>query len=101
MIKITWIKGRGCPKIFCDSCGEEILNAKDGAVVFPNFKDNGTIDEAIYVHKSHVKNNCMSDAEASIKAKGNQQGWEELSTHLAYLVHNAGMGSEDIEKRLS
>jgi hypothetical protein len=101
MIELVSMDGLTCPKLFCDSCGEEITDAKQAAVVFSNFMDNTHRTVATYVHKDFVKGDCMAQAEASIRAKGEQSGWEELGEHLAYLISNVGMSLADIEKKLS
>jgi len=101
MIELVSIDGLTVPKIFCDSCGEEISNAKQAAVVFSNFKGNTQKVDVAYVHKNFVKGNCMTEAEESIRSKGEQPGWSELSEHLAYLVSNVGMSPKDIEGKLS
>lgn len=100
MIELVSIDGLTCPKLFCDSCGEEITNAKQAAVVFRNFMNNTQRTGVAYVHKDFVKGNCMSQAEASIRANGEQSGWGELGEHLAYLISNVGMSHADIEKKL-
>ncbi len=91
MIKLVSIDGLTVPKIFCGSCGEEISNAKQAAVVFSNFMENSQSTDEVYVHKNFVMGNCMTKAEEPIRSKGEQPGWPELSEHLAYLVSNVGM----------
>lgn len=100
MIELVVIDGLTCPKVFCDSCGEEIQDAKQAAIVFKNFMNNGQRTNVTYVHKDFVKGNCLSQAEASIRAQGGQPGWEELGTHLADLLSNVGIDSQDIKRRL-
>lgn len=101
MIELVSISGHTIPKIFCDSCGEEISNAKEAAVVFSNFMGNNQRVSASYVHKDFVKGNCMKKAEQLIRAKGEEPGWAELSSHMAYIVNNVGMTPKDIENKLA
>ena len=42
----------------------------------------------------------MDKAESVIRSKGWQLGWAELGQHLAFLINNAGMTSEDIAEKL-
>lgn len=100
MIKLVSIDGQTVPKIFCDSCGEEISNAKQAVIVFRIFMENSQSMDGVYVHKNFVMGNCMTKAEELIHSKGEQHGWAELSEHLAYLVSNVGMTPKDIEKKL-
>ncbi|MHB1299672.1 MAG: hypothetical protein ACYCY8_02230 [Burkholderiales bacterium] len=100
MIEIVQIDGRACPKIFCDSCGEEIADAKAaGAVVYINLMPDGDKSSIAYVHKNFVKGDCMKRAEEAVRSKGKEPGWAELTEHLAYLISNVGMTSKDVEKR--
>ena len=101
MIGLISVNGQTVPKIFCDSCGEEITNAKQAAVVFNNFMPENQKTGVLYVHKDFVKGDCMTKAEGAIRSKGEQSGWSELGEHLAYLVNNVGMTPNDIEKKLS
>lgn len=101
MIELIQIDGLACPKLFCDSCGEEIADAKAAAAVFVNFMPDGERSALAYVHKNLVKGDCMTRAEEEIRSKGQQPGWVELTEHLAYLIGNVGMASKDIEKRLT
>jgi hypothetical protein len=100
MIELVSIDGLTVPKIFCDSCGEEISNAKQAAVVFTNFIRDAQRTGVAYVHKNFVKGDCMAKAEEVVRSKGEQSGWVELGEHLAYLVSNVGMTPNDIEKKL-
>ena len=100
MIEMVWIGARACPKIICDSCGEEITDVKTAGVVFPNSMDDSQRTSAAYVHKNFVKGNCMSQAEERICANGGSPGWAELGQMLADLISNAGMTATDVRKRL-
>jgi hypothetical protein len=100
MLELVSIDGRTVPKIFCDSCGEEISNAKEAAVVFRNFMLNSQRTGLTYVHKDFAKGNCLTKAQEAILEKGEQPGWSELSEHLAYLVSNVGMSPNDIKTKL-
>ena len=101
MIKLISINGRTVPKNFCDSCGKEISDAKQGAIVFRNFMGDSQTTEVIYVHKNFVSENCMTKAEELIRSKGEQCGWVGLSEYIAYLASNAGMTAKSIGKYLS
>lgn len=101
MIEFISINGLIVPKIFCNSCGEEITNVKQAAVVFKNFMENAERVPLTYVHKDFVKGSCMSKAEEVIRSRGEEPGWWELAQHLAYLVSNVGMTAKDIEDQLA
>jgi hypothetical protein len=88
------------PKVVCDSCGEEITNVKAAAAVYGNFMANGKKSDVLHVHKNFVRGDCMDKAESVIRSKGWQLGWAELGQHLAFLINNAGMTSEDIAEKL-
>lgn len=100
MIEIVQIDGLACPKIFCDSCGEEITDAKAAGAVYVNLMPDGDKSSIAYVHKNFVKGDCMKKAEEAVRSKGKEPGWVELTKHLAHLISNVGMTSKDVEKRL-
>lgn len=100
MIELFQIDGRACPKIFCDSCGEEIAEAKAAAAVYINFIPDGDRSEVAYVHKNFVKGDCMTKAEEAIRSNGKESGWVELTEYLAHLISNVGIASKDIEMKL-
>lgn len=95
------LNGMNVPQVICSSCGQAITDAKKAAVVFENFSAEGQSVDLSYVHKNFVGNNCLSQAEQKIRATGKQSGWEELSTHMAYIVSNVGLNEKDIAAVLS
>lgn len=101
MIKLVAIDGFAVPKIFCDSCGGEILDAKQGAIVFRNFMKNSQSTEVIYVHKNFISESCMAEAEELIRSTGENSGWIELSEHIGSLATNLGMTRKSIGKYLT
>jgi hypothetical protein len=101
MIELIVIDGLTTPKIFCDSCGEEISNAKQAAAVFVNFLPDTKRTSVAYVHKNFVKGDCLTKAEEAVRSKGKQPGWIELTECLSYLISNVGITSTDIDKKLS
>ena len=101
MIEMRCIDSLFIPRIVCDSCGEVITNASKAAIVFGNFLNNGEKTCVLHINKNFVKGDCMEKAEGVIRSKGWEPGWDELKTHLAFLIKNAGMTPEDIEEKLS
>lgn len=100
MIELIIIDGLTCPVIYCDSCGERITDVQQAAAVFRNMVPEDERTGVTYVHKDFVKGDCLSQAEASIRSSGGTPGWEELGTHLAYLISNVGMSDNDVERIL-
>lgn len=95
MIEVLEVDGLTGPRVFCDSCGSEISSASRGAVVFDNFMKPGRRSKVAYVHKSSVKEGCMTKGENDVRANGGTPGWMELGEYLWHVCANLGVGNID------
>jgi len=96
MIKVLYKEGRFIPVVVCDICGQQITEARNGAVAntwTEDIQEPGYV-EILYAHKGA----CHDIAEARLSQKSQTIGWEELSHHLLYVVRNAGLTIENLEK---
>ncbi|MBO2683547.1 hypothetical protein [Shewanella algae] len=91
MIENIQVDGKACPKIFCDSCGKEIVEVESAGVVFTNFLPDNERSTIAYVHKDYVGDNCTSRVEEAFRSKGKEPGFVELSQHLEDLISNIRM----------
>lgn len=101
MLQIETKSNRNAPKFFCNSCGREITDAKNAAVIYANFADTGSKATPLFVHKNFVHGDCMTQAEQQLKAQGQSVGWEELTTLLAHLIANVGMDADAVRAILA
>lgn len=85
MIKLVLIEGRSAPLLFCDHCGKRIENVLMAAAVFARVGE-GESSPVKHVHKGE----CHRETERVM----NTNHWQELSTHLRYLIDNVSMTPE-------
>ena len=77
MITVKAKKGRYCPSIICDVCGDEIINAQNALVKFGN---DLFPDRLLFCHKGNC--DIISD-------NGQYRFFHVLSVFLVWLVQNA------------
>lgn len=90
-IKIVWKNNLFCPVVFCDQCGEAIIEAKSG-----NFEWEMTADGEIktgQIYFTHKQ--CYLEFE---KSRGGRWGCDELRILPIYLLSNLGIGSNLVKK---
>jgi hypothetical protein len=89
MLEILNVDGINTPTLYCDICGDPILEAGKAAIVFDNFRDNGERAKTLQVHKGKINGKtCHEEADSIIKSGGGTPGWMELKAYLYYLTSN-------------
>lgn len=95
MIEVHVHEALSCPVVVCDICGEPLREANKSAAVFANWKPNGAKVPVLFVHKGSIDGRtCHAQADAKLKAAGEDPGWQELSTFLRDLASNVGLKNE-------
>lgn len=86
-------QGRFVPVCFCDICNERITDAGMGMVLFPKEGGEGKGEKVDFLLL--CKGKC--DRVAS-ECHGEDGGWLELSSFLAYLATNVGLDGGKIDR---
>ncbi len=87
-IKIVLWKGRYCPQVFCDYCGERIERGNDGLYEYEVSDDGKPIDGRLYF--VHVGRCCRAfRAEHGADGHGNRLWFDDMLSRLSvYLANN-------------
>ncbi len=93
MIRTIQKAGRDIPMLICDVCDTWIEGAGEAAAVWKRASKDGETSEVLHVHKR----GCHAQAEHRLGGKQNCS-WEELGTHLLYLVGNSGLSPEQLQE---
>ena len=84
-------RGRSCPQVFCDWCGDQIVAAKNGNYEWLVGDDRVPITgELVFTHK-----NCSYPHR---KTKGGIWSWGELRELVLYLPRNLEIHEKDLVK---
>lgn len=97
MLRIMKTENGRAAVLCCAVCGGQIIRATLAAVVFRGSHkcQVGALETPMIVHKGR----CHDQAEASLGGKS-ETGWLELSTWLAQLYENAGVGKSLMRRQL-
>lgn len=81
-LMVVNINGRYVPQAICDVCGAVIDNCRKAAVTHKHIPVEHTrgAQQVIFVHKG----NCLDTIEKDLGCNG----WQEMGTFLARLLHN-------------
>jgi len=90
MIVLHYADGLFVPVIACDVCEQRIADGRLGVAVFPR----GGLSEpellpCVYTHKGE----CHEAAERKLGGRS-ECGWQDLRTHLLYVVLNSNLTLE-------
>jgi hypothetical protein len=86
MIKVMPVDERYVPMLFCDFCGERILDASMALIRYKSDPSDPAGTEVLYAHK----NTCDK------QLKDVDSGWGELRTFLTHLTSNVGFPAKDM-----
>jgi hypothetical protein len=90
MIAFHYAEGLFVPVIVCDVCEQRIADGRLGVVVFR--MGDLSLPELIPCMQTH-KGECYNAAERKLGGMG-ECGWQELQTHLLYVVLNSKLTLE-------
>jgi hypothetical protein len=93
MFKIRNREGRSEVALICESCGSEITNAGEGAVIFRGTEIEGPLQVPWFSHKGE----CHDRLEMAIRAAQDRPHWMELQHFLVYALNKVGLDDEGLE----
>ena len=93
MIRTLHKDGHDLPLLICDICDTWIEGAGEAAAVWKTARNEGDATPVLHVHKR----GCHALAEQRLGGRA-ECSWEEMGTHLLYLVGNTGLTPEQLQE---